>query len=147
MIGNNFVLWEDENFVVKTPFNPHLAYREGPHLVIVPRANLKFAWEDIKTSTGAFELAAKVCKIMDDIDFTPWFNIQANGNWGLLPGATPFFHVHIYGRNKTDSWGKPVTLPEAPGTYQNEPMPETDRARLTHALNNALGPSGAKLDI
>ncbi len=64
---------------------------------------------------------------MKDIDFTPWFNIQSNGNWGLLPGVTPFFHVYIYGRNKTSEWGKPITLPEAPKTYKNEPMPEGDR--------------------
>lgn len=71
---------------------------------------------------------------MEKIQFAPWFNIQANGNWGLLPGNQPFFHVHIYGRNKTLSWGKPIVLPEAPGTYQNAPMPESDRTTLTEAF-------------
>lgn len=71
---------------------------------------------------------------MEDLHIAPWFNIQANGNWGLLPGAEKFFHIHIYGRNKTNAWGKPLILPELPGIYQNEPMPESDRAILIEAL-------------
>lgn len=138
MIGNNFLLWENDSFVVKTPFNPHTPYSEGPHIIVAPKANLGAAWDDIATSTEAFQLASKVCKVMNDIHFTPWFNIQTNGNWGLLPGATPFFHIHIYGRNKTDSWGKPVTLPSAPKTYRNDSMPESDRDILIGAFAKTL---------
>lgn len=75
---------------------------------------------------------------METIRFAPWFNIQANGNWGLLPGAQPFFHPHVYGRNKTERWGKPILLPEAPGTYQHESMPESDRALLAEAFTSSL---------
>jgi diadenosine tetraphosphate (Ap4A) HIT family hydrolase len=69
----------------------------------------------------------------------PWFNIQFNGNWGLLPGNTPFFHLHVYGRNKTANWAKPVVLPEAPKTYQNAPMPEADQSKLIEAFRAELG--------
>ena len=75
---------------------------------------------------------------MEDLDLAPWFNIQANGNWGLLPDTQPLFHVHVYGRNKTESWGKPITLPKAPGTYRNEPMPEADRIKLIDAFKVSL---------
>ncbi len=75
---------------------------------------------------------------MEEIELAPWFNIQANGNWGLLPGGRTVFHIHILGRNKTDMWGKPVILPEAPGSYHNEPMPEDDRLALAEALKSSL---------
>jgi diadenosine tetraphosphate (Ap4A) HIT family hydrolase len=78
---------------------------------------------------------------MERLELAPWFNIQANGNWGLLPGGQTMFHVHILGRKKTNMWGKPVALPEAPGTYQNEPMPENDRSALAEALRASLGHS------
>ena len=72
------------------------------------------------------------------MELSSWFNIQANGNWGLLPDSTPYFHIHIYGRNKTESWGKPIALPELPNTYSNDPMPESDRETLGLALLKSL---------
>lgn len=132
------MLWENEEFVISTPKNPHFPYSEGQHVIVAPKRDVANAWEDIELSEAAFKLAAEVCKIMSGLKVAPWFNIQANGNWGLLPGFTPFFHVHIYGRNKTDSWGKPISLPEAPGTYQNDPMPEEDRRTLSDAFSISL---------
>jgi len=134
MTGNNFVLWENDVFMIKTPFNPHQPYTEGLHLIVVPKEDFDSAWQNPSVAGQAFELAAKACKIMEELKLAPWFNIQANGNWCLLPGATFFFHIHIYGRNKTASWGKPVVLPEAPKTYHNEPMPEVDRKKLEEAF-------------
>ena len=138
MIGNNYLLWEDDTFMVKTPFNPHTTYLEGLHVIVAPKADVLSAWEDPELSGEAFKLASKVSKIISDLNLAPWLNLQANGNWGLLPGATPFFHIHIYGRNKTESWGKPITLPELPKTYSNEPMPERDRELLTRAFKEDL---------
>jgi diadenosine tetraphosphate (Ap4A) HIT family hydrolase len=138
MIGNNYLLWEDDTFLVKTPFNPHISYIEGLHVIVAPKADITTAWDDPELTGRAFALAAKVTKVMSELELAPWFNLQANGNWGLLPGATPFFHVHIYGRNKTDSWGKPITIPELPKTYHNEPMPEGDRELLASALKEQL---------
>ena len=61
MIGNNFLLWEDDEFMVKTPFNPHQAYSEGLHIVVVTKRDLEAVWQDPQISGRAFELAAKVC--------------------------------------------------------------------------------------
>ena len=138
MIGNNFVLWENDTFLVKTPFNPHIPYSEGLHVHVAPKADIVSAWEDPELSGEAFKIASKVSKVISDLSFAPWLNLQANGNWGLLPEATPFFHIHIYGRNKTESWGKPIKLPELPGTYKNDPMPEDDRNLLTAELKKNL---------
>ena len=134
MIGNNFLLWENEEFVIKTPFNPHTPYAQGMHLIVTTQADYETAWQDPAVSGRVFELASRASKIIQEVGLAPWFNLQSNGNWGLLPGANKFFHIHIYARNKTEGWGKPITLPELPGTYKNEPMPESDRAVLVEAF-------------
>jgi len=133
-----FILWENDSFVIITLHNPHLAYSEGLHVIVSPKRTVANAWEDADLAAATFKLAAQACKIMEDKELAPWFNIQANGNWALLFGKKPSFHVHILGRNKTESWGKPVTLPEAPGTYHNAPMPQTDREVLITAFSEQL---------
>ena len=138
MIGNNYLLWENEVFIVCTPFNPHLPYSEGPIVVVKPKTNIINSWQEPTLTGDAFELSAKICQIMEELHMTSWFNLQANGNWGLLKNATPFFHIYIYGRNKTSEWGKPIILPTAPKTYQNDPMPEVDRNRLSNKLKTDL---------
>jgi diadenosine tetraphosphate (Ap4A) HIT family hydrolase len=127
---HNPTLWENDEFILRTPKNPHVPYSEGLHLVLSPKRETANAWEDPDLAAATFKIAAKVCKLIESTNITPWFNIQANGNWGLLPGTKPFFHLHIYGRNKTERWGKPIVLPEAPGTYQNDVMPEKDLVLL-----------------
>lgn len=134
MIGSNFLLWENDNFVIKTPFNPHTSYEEGLHLIVTTKAEQKTAWENPSVSGQAFELAARASKIIEEVGLAPWVNIQANGNWGLLPNAELFFHIHIYGRNKTENWAKPIILPQLPGTFENEPMPEANRLVLIEAF-------------
>ena len=136
---NAFTLWEDESFTVSTPRNPHFPYSEGPHIIISPKREIPNAWYDIELAAATFRLASKICRITENLKLASWFNIQANGNWGLLPGGTPFFHVHVYGRQKTESWGKPIVLPELPGTYQNDPMPESDRDKLANELKQQPG--------
>ncbi|MCA9333951.1 hypothetical protein KC963_02795 [Candidatus Saccharibacteria bacterium] len=135
---DTLVLWENDQFIISSPKNPHLPYSEGVHVIISPKRKVANAWEDIDLSQATFKLASQVCRIMAKLDIAPWFNIQANGNWGLLPGSTPFFHVHVYGRNKTASWGKPLVLPEAPNTYHNEPVPEAGRVELMNAFEARL---------
>ncbi len=138
MLGNNYLLWENDKFIICTPFNPHLPYNEGPIVVVKTKQDITHAWQEPKLTGAAFELAASACKIMDEMELAPWFNLQANGNWGLLPDAVPFFHIYIYGRNKTGRWAKPIILPEAPKTYSNDPMPETDRTMLIVAFKANL---------
>lgn len=131
---NSIILWENSEFAVSTPKNPHIPYSEGMHLVVAPKTDIPNAWADVELASKAFRLASQVCRTLSDLDMAPWFNLQANGNWGLLEGNTPFFHIHVYGRNKTQTWGKPLVLPEAPGTYTNDPMPEADQNKISAAL-------------
>lgn len=138
MTNDSFLIWENDEFTIKTPLNPHQPYIEGLHIIVSPKRAVEAAWDDPALTGQAFELSAKVCGVIKDLEMGPWFNLQANGNWGLLPNSTPFFHVHIYGRNKTENWGKALELPITPGTYQNEPMPEHSRTRLGEALKATL---------
>ncbi|MBP9728140.1 MAG: hypothetical protein KBD27_02050 [Candidatus Moranbacteria bacterium] len=139
MQQDNFTLWEDAGFKVITLSNPHTPKKEGAHLVVLPKKEIVAAWEDVKTSGEVFVLASKVCKTLKRLNLGDWFNIQANGNWGLLPGKKPSFHVHIYARIKgSDSWGKPVQLPDLPGTFQNEPLAQKDISLLVRALAEDL---------
>jgi|SRR5665213_107500 len=135
---DSYLLWENKTFIISTPFNPHVQYSEGLHVIVAPKRAVANAWEDTDLAAATFKLSAQACRIIEELRLAPWFNIQANGNWGLLPDATPFFHIHIYGRNKTQTWGKPIILPEAPNTYQNDPMPENDRDTLAETFNNQL---------
>jgi len=135
---DSFKLWEDDQFTIGTPKNPQTSYNKGLHVIVSPKQHLANAWQDVDLTGETFKLTANACKIMENLELAPWFNIQANGNWGLLPGNETFFHVHIYGRNKTETWGKPIILPEAPGTYQNDPMPEADRNKLINTFKTLL---------
>lgn len=137
-MSGNYILWDNDSFLIATPLNPHLPYSEGLHLMITSKQAIANAWEDPQLAGEAFRLAAEACKIMKNLKLSPWFNVQANGNWGLLPGRTPFFHIHIYGRNKTASWGKPLVLPLAPQAYKNDPMPEADRTMLAKVFKSQL---------
>lgn len=132
---DSYTLWENDNFIIITPTNPHQPYAEGLHIIIAPKRLVSSAWQDIDLAEATFKLTAQVCKVVEEQNLAPWQNIQANGNWGLLPGSEPSFHVHILGRNKTESWGKPIVLPIAPGTYQNDAMPEAHRKLLIKILS------------
>ncbi|MDP4001061.1 MAG: hypothetical protein Q8P83_02370 [bacterium] len=139
MKQDSFILWEDTDFKVITPSNPHTPKKEGAHLVVIPKKETASAWEDLQISGKTFILAGKVCRTLKRLRLGDWFNIQANGNWGLLPGKKPSFHVHIYTRIKgSDTWGKPVQLPDLPGTFQNEPLSQKDISLLVKALAEDL---------
>ena len=135
-----YTLWEDETFAVFTLTNPHQPYSDGVHLIVGVKVHTRAAWDNPELAGAAFTLASRVCKVIEELGINPWFNLQANGNWGLLPGSTPHFHIHIYGRvPSAERWAQPLVLPELPGTYEFEGMPEAVRVRLSMALQELLG--------
>lgn len=138
MMKEKWILWEDEKFKVITPQNPHIPLKEGLHVKVLPKTEVISAWQDVDLCAETFKLAAKVCQIMKKLKLAPWFNLQANGNWGLLPGKTSRFHVHVYARRKGKTWGMSLQLPLIPGTFKNPPMTEKERERLSQALKENL---------
>ena len=136
----SWTLWEDARFAVTTPANPHLPPEEGCHLLVLPKDPPPHAWADPAVTAAACELAARVSRVLGHLGLVDWVNLQANGNWGLLPGSTPHLHVHIYGRRKGGkTWAQPVELPTAPGQFGFAPLAEADRARIAAALAKSLG--------
>lgn len=133
-MSKSYTLWSGEKFEVITLQNPHIPVQEGFHLLITLKERVPSAWTNPALCGEAFELSARVCQVMEKLELAPWFNLQANGNWGLLPNSTPHFHVHIYARRKGKTWGMPVQLPLAPNTYNNEPMSDGEREKLSEVL-------------
>ncbi len=135
-----FELWSDGEFSITTSSNPHIPKEEGIHLRIFAKKELTKGWDDPELCGKAFVLAAKVADIIvEKLKIVEWANLQYNGNWGLLPGYTPLFHIHVYGRKKTGkTWAQPVQLPKAPGTYNNEPLTEKERKVLSDAFKKYL---------
>jgi diadenosine tetraphosphate (Ap4A) HIT family hydrolase len=134
-----WTLWEDARFGVTTSDNPHLPSEEGCHLVVCPKDPPPHAWADPAVTAATVELAARVSGVLVRLGQVDWINLQVNGNWGLLPGASPRLHVHIYGRKKTGkTWGQPVDLPKAPGQFGYAPLAEADRERIRLALAETL---------
>ncbi len=138
MKKEKWILWSNKRFEVFTPANPHIPPKEGLHIVVLPKVDVASAWIDQDLCADTFKIAAEVAQVMEELKLAPWFNLQANGNWGLLPGNTPRFHVHIYARKKGETYGMPVQLPSAPETYHNEPMTKKERKNVSEALNARL---------
>ena len=135
-----WTLWEDERFVVWTTANPHLPPEEGCHVLVAPKDPPPHAWADPSVTAATFELTARVCQVLERLGIAPWFNLQANGNWGLLPGGKPHLHVHIYARRPGGkTWAQPVDLPKAPGAFGFAPLDAATRDRLAAALRETLG--------
>ena len=132
----NPILWENDKFIIRTPSNPHLPYSEGLHIYIAPKKEIANAWEDPELAAETFKYSSEACRLIEGLGLAPWFNIQANGNWGLLEGNSPYFHIHAYGRNMTKNWGKPLILPESPDSYKNESMPEHDLNLIKNAFKH-----------
>jgi diadenosine tetraphosphate (Ap4A) HIT family hydrolase len=139
-MADAWTLWENEQFSVWTTANPHLPPEEGFHVLVGPKAPPAHAWEDPALTGAAFELTARVCQVMERLKMAPWFNLQANGNWGLFPGTTPHFHIHIYARRPGGAtWTQPVQLPKAPDQFGFAPLTESERSKLAAALTESLG--------
>jgi len=139
-MAENWTLWEDARFVVTTTDNPHLPPDEGCHLLVWPKDAPPHAWADPPLTAATFELAARVSQVLERLGLVDWVNLQANGNWGLLPGATPKLHVHIYGRRRGGTtWAQPVDLPKAPARFGFAPLSEADRDRIRTTLTETLG--------
>lgn len=134
-----WIRWQDERFVVSTSDNPHLPPEEGCHLLVQTNEPPPHAWADPALTGEAFALTARVCRVLERLGLVDWVNLQANGNWGLLPGGSPHFHIHVYGRRKIgQTWAQPVQLPKAPGQFGFSPLSESDRDRIAAALAESL---------
>lgn len=137
-LSKNIELWRGSKFEIITISNPHIPPSEGNHIIIFPLNPEPHSWSNPELTGEAFRLAAQVSKIEESLGLAPWFNLMANGNWGLLPGKTPSFHVHVYGRRKGKTWAQPFPFPVSPDSFENEPMTDEEITCLREALKLKL---------
>lgn len=135
-----WVLWQNKDFIVTTPKNPHISPEEGCHIIIYPVKKMEKAWGNPELAKKAFELATNISKIIIEEKIADWTNIQNNQNWDFLPGGKLHFHIHIYGRKRSGkTWTQPVQIPKAPNTFKNNPLSESERKILERKLKEVLG--------
>jgi diadenosine tetraphosphate (Ap4A) HIT family hydrolase len=139
-MDDEWILWQNNEFVVITPKNPHIGPEEGCHIIILTKKKMGKSWDNPELAGKTFELATKISKIIIEEKIADWANIQNNQNWGLLPGGKLNFHIHIYGRKKSGkTWTQSITLPKLPNTFKNEPLPEKEREILRKRLKESFG--------
>ena len=108
MSGTEPVIWSDENFEIRLPNRPHVDRDDGGHLVLYPKRDVSFRSElpvqeaqALAVLLQALEEAYLFAMRARGLDMV-WLNIQDNGNWSLLTDKPRHFHVHLYGRCRTE---------------------------------------------
>ncbi|MCI8676546.1 MAG: hypothetical protein HFJ63_07580 [Atopobiaceae bacterium] len=108
MSGTEPVIWSDENFEIRLPNRPHVDRDDGGHLVVYPKRDVSFRSElpvqeaqALAVLLQALEEAYLFAMRARGLDMV-WLNIQDNGNWSLLTDKPRHFHVHLYGRCRTE---------------------------------------------
>lgn len=108
MSGTEPVIWSDENFEIRLPNRPHVDRDDGGHLVVYPKRDVSFRRElpvqeaqALAVLLQALEEAYLFAMRARGLDMV-WLNIQDNGNWSLLTDKPRHFHVHLYGRCRTE---------------------------------------------
>jgi hypothetical protein len=106
--GTEPVIWSDENFEIRLPNRPHVDRDDGGHLVVYPKRDVSFRSElpvqeaqALAVLLQALEEAYLFAMRARGLDMV-WLNIQDNGNWSLLTDKPRHFHVHLYGRCRTE---------------------------------------------
>lgn len=72
-----------------------------------------------------------------------WLNIQDNGNWSLLADKPRHFHVHLYGRCRTEvgqTPGQALVFPDPHSTVydENKQLDEGDLAAIIDRLKTNI---------
>lgn len=143
------VIYETDDFVIKTADRPFIDRAEGGHLLIVPKVTLrdrtqlspKLAIEYMKLSMVVGEaLVSAMARRGVDIGL---INYQDMGNWGIGRPEGPTLHMQVFGRATTatiQKYGEAVSLPRREaGFYDSfKPLNEEDVAELKLDIEKLL---------
>lgn len=143
------VIYETENFEVKTADKPFIDRSEGGHIYIYPKISVRdrtklspaLAIEYTKLSMIVGEALVSAMKRRGvDIGIV---NYQDMGNWGVHKPNGPTLHMQIYGRAKTatiQKYGDAVKLPHREtGFYDNfKPLNEDDVQEIRKDIHSLL---------
>lgn len=82
------------------PERPHVAPREGGHLVVVPDAHVAERRQMTAAQLISVDLLTMLAAdALEAVFGAEWQNYQENGNWQPEP-STGHAHVHVYGRRR-----------------------------------------------
>lgn len=145
MSGTEPVIWSDENFEIRLPNRPHVDRDDGGHLVVYPKRDVSFRSElpvqeaqALAVLLQALEEAYLFAMRARGLDMV-WLNIQDNGNWSLLTDKPRHFHVHLYGRCRTEHGqtpGQALVFPDPHSAIYDEKkqLDEGDMAAIIDRL-------------
>lgn len=141
---NGRVLYQTKTFSVVTPLTkPHIPREEGGHLMICatekyfpdrtafsPEEAVELMRLSMLTAEAFPAAMAERGVAIDRINF------QENGNWALLSGRPPVFHLHLYARqigSRSQIWGEALFFPDPhdPRYESFAPLTEEDCAAIT----------------
>lgn len=128
---------------------PHVDRDDGGHLVVYPKRDVSFRSElpvqeaqALAVLLQALEEAYISAMRARGLDMV-WLNIQDNGNWSLLADKPRHFHVHLYGRCRTEHGqtpGQALVFPDPHSTVydENKQLDEGDLAAILDRLESNI---------
>ena len=140
-----YLLCETDEARVLLPPRPHIAPRDGGHLVATPKLHVRSRRELSAEALLAVELLTMVAAdALEAVFGSEWFNYQENGNWGLDRPDRQHMHVHVYGRTSgavDQPYGEALRFPlraqvpawrvAAPGDAERRDLKREAAAALT----------------
>ncbi len=117
------LIYENANFTISTPVQPHVSRTDGGHLIINPKVTVEdrtklsreLAIEFMKLSMVA-GMAMKSVLTRQGIDIGR-INYQDNGNWRHE------LHLHLYGRARgadIQPYGQPLAFPPTAQVFKEK---------------------------
>lgn len=143
------MIYETDNFEIKTADRPFVDRLEGGHILIFPKTSVRdrtklsssLAVEYMKLSMIAGEALVTAMKRRGvDIGLV---NYQDMGNWGIGTKEGPTLHMQIFGRATTathQKYGEAVSLPRREtGFYDSfKPLNDEDVAEIRLDIDKLL---------
>ena len=131
-----WILWENDNFRVKTLENPNRPANYGGHILVEQKSEVaKVPYDDYVLFAEISVIAAVIQKGVEETGIAPHVNIQCNANWAFRKpngGLQEIeegrkkrkVHLHIYPRLPADPhWADPAYL----ATHQEHILEEKYR--------------------
>lgn len=157
-------IWETDDFEIRLPKRPHIDRNDGGHLVVYPKRNVSFRSELSVRETQSLAVLLQALEEAYILGMRNrgleiiWLNIQDNGNWAFLNNEERHFHIHLYGRCRTETNqtpGQALYLPAPDSTIYDQNLPlnkrdieailnrlEQNINKLTSSVSNLLYPLG-----
>ena len=94
-------LFDHEVAYIGVPARPHVDPSDGGHLIVSPKRGVQSRLELNPTELLSLEFCVRIaCRVLLELGYCNWVNIQENGNWAFGRGEKNQMHVHVYGRSK-----------------------------------------------